>query len=476
MPGADEDVSLTVGGMPYRVRALDADKKRQVVARLTKDTKVELHAAAVRAGVDVVVLADTSGSMGCVDLPLPQESAFAARSGRRRMSRMEALKQSLQELLEIRLQVSGRISRFALMEFDDRARHRFPREGGMVQLDATSPAQLVTEYRHAVALLAPNGTTDIGNALHEAANLLHQHGRPGNDKLIVLVSDGAEWTPAGDGGTGEVVNAVKEPVSLMAHLHDALEINLHAIGISTEEWYRLAYGDMSKKQFVPDHGLLKELVKVGGGDPTTIGGLDVVADYFAGLGRGIVHRIREHLTEPPRPGPLLDHTRAALDLLRPAGAADFNQRREDLKGLIAELAGKCNTEAVRSGGRVVWDDGRISLLSDRELGILVTDDQRVPAFLIGLSEGFRPPSTDARFTTFVVLLDELRALGEHRVVDYRRVTTLCGTSVDSAGGAQVAVLQRVHDCLGDLHTALALLPSENYAEPPPNHRGYTYRD
>ncbi|KDN21862.1 vWA domain-containing protein [Amycolatopsis rifamycinica] len=476
VPGGDEEVSLVIAGVPYRVRELDVGKKRQVVARLTKDTEVELYASAVRAGVDVVVLADTSGSMGFVDLPISTETALLSKTTRRRMSRMEALKQSLRELLEIRLQVSGRISRFALLEFDHRVRHRFPRDGGMEQLDATSPDQLITEYRQAVALLAPDGRTDIGNALHEAANLLHRHGRPGNDKLVVLVSDGAEWTPAGDGGTGEVVQTVREPVSLMAHLNRELGIRLHAIGISTPEWYRQAGGDMSKRPLVPDHGLLEELVKVGGGDPTTVGGLDVLADYFAGLGGGIVHRVQGRLTEPARPGPLLDHTRAALDLLRPAGAADFNQRREDLKGRIAELAGQCNTEAQRTGGQVVWDDGRISMLSDRELGLLVTDDRRVPAFLIGLSEGFRPPSADPRFTAFVALLEEFRMLGRGRAVDYGRVAALCGTPVDSAGGCQVAVLQRVHDCLGDLRTVLAAGRAEPPPEPPAATGDFTYRD
>jgi hypothetical protein len=276
------------------------------------------------------------------------------------------------------------------------------------------------------------------------------------------------------------VQTVKEPVSLMAHLHRALGIRLHAIGISTPDWYQQAGGDMSKRPLVPDHGLLEELVKVGGGDPTTVGGLDVLSDYFAGLGGGIVHRVGERLGDPAQPGPLLDRTRAALDLLRPAGAADFNQRREELKGRIAELAGKCNTEAQRSDGRVVWDDGSISMLSDRELGLLVTDDLRVPTFLVGLSMGFRPLTADTRFATFVALLDELHALGQHRPVDYGRVAAWCGARVDSAGGCQVAVLQQVHDCLGDLHDALAVVPAKPPAEPPsaepPPSGGFTYRD
>jgi Mg-chelatase subunit ChlD len=86
---------------------------------------------------------------------------------------------------------------------------RFPKGGGMAELNAGAP--VVREFREAVALLTPEEAgTDIGQALHYAAQLLHTHVRPGNDRLVVLVSDGATWKPKGEEAYGEVVQAVND--------------------------------------------------------------------------------------------------------------------------------------------------------------------------------------------------------------------------------------------------------------------------
>src|SRR5205814_4184334 len=115
----------------------------------------------------------------------------------------------------------------------------------------------------------------------------------------VLVSDGADWAPRGERGTGEIREAITEPVSLMAHLHRDMKIRLHAIGISTRELYLRRFPD--QPGLTPNHGLLAELVKVGGGDPATIGGLDVLVEYFSGVGGGITHRVRGPLSSRPVP-------------------------------------------------------------------------------------------------------------------------------------------------------------------------------
>ncbi|MEJ2856032.1 MULTISPECIES: vWA domain-containing protein [unclassified Saccharothrix] len=491
VPSDGTDVSLPVDGVPHRVREIDLGGRSDVVASLTRDTVVELHASAVRAGVDIVVLADCSNSMSVDDLPVGLETRRLFGSTQHWITRMEALKRSLQELLDIRLQISGRVSRLALLEFNTRVRHRFPRQGGMAQLDGSSPESLVTEFRHAVALLRPDGGTDIGNALHEAANLLYQHGRPGNEKLIVLVSDGANWSPAGDRGTGEVVHTVEEPVSLVAHLHRDVGIRLHAIGISTAELFRRRGRYQPNETIVPNHALLEELVKVGGGDPTTVGGLDVLADYFAGLGGGIIHRVGERLTEPPRPGPLPDHTRAALDRLRSAGATDFDQRRGDLRGRISELAGLCDTEAQRVLGKPVWKQESIMRLSSREFGRLPAAEPELARFLVGLCGGLRPGHGSGHFTALRAVLDELSAAVTGQSADHARLAAVSGLPVDSPAAAQVAVMQRVHDVLADLHRTLAAArpevsppevsppaappPVEPAAQPPTTaKRGFTY--
>ncbi|MFT4125587.1 MAG: hypothetical protein QM662_05085 [Gordonia sp. (in: high G+C Gram-positive bacteria)] len=70
-------------------------------------------------------------------------------------------------------------------------REQFPREGGMIEFDADSPPRRIHDFRTAVATMHADGSTNIPNALHEAANLLYRYGRPGNEKLVVLISDGA---------------------------------------------------------------------------------------------------------------------------------------------------------------------------------------------------------------------------------------------------------------------------------------------
>ncbi|GAA3431795.1 vWA domain-containing protein [Kutzneria kofuensis] len=471
VPDGAADVFLTVNGVPHRVREIDLGGPRSGLACLTRDTAVELYVSSVRAGVDIVVLADVSNSMTVDDLPADVEGPWSR--GERWMTRLDALKRALMEMLDIRLQVSGRVSRLALVEFNEQARHKFPRGGGMAQLDGSSPEDLVADFRTAIALLRPSGGTNIGNALHEAANLLYQHGHPGNEKLIVLVSDGANWTPTGDQGTGEMVYTHQEPVSLVAHLHNDADIRLHAIGISTAELFHRRGRYQPNETIVPNHALLEELVKVGGGDPTTVGGLDVLADYFAGLGGGIVHRVGERLTEPPRPGPLPDRTRAALDRLRMAGAADWDGRRDELRGLIADLTKGCNDETKRVFGQPVWRDLVLQRLLSRELGQPITD---VNVFTRALANGLRLSRTTPPFAALCDLLGRLASMES----DYPSITALVGAQVDSPAAAQVLIMQRLHDQLGELHVALAeASPSattdSSRDEPAPKSR-YTYRE
>jgi Mg-chelatase subunit ChlD len=113
----------------------------------------------------------------------------------------------------------------------------------MAEVDGASPSELIQDFREAIGLLrAEEAGTIIGQALHYAAELLHKHGHPGNERLIVLISDGADWQPKEDKTTGEMHGGLEDPVSLMIHLHENLGIRLHAIGISNraifDPWFR----------------------------------------------------------------------------------------------------------------------------------------------------------------------------------------------------------------------------------------------
>ncbi|MER7246997.1 vWA domain-containing protein [Kribbella sp. NPDC000426] len=471
------DLFLSVNGVPHRVLEIDVDGQQTGLVSLSQETAVELYASSVRAGVDVVVLADISNSMTVDDLPVDVEGPRLFGSRNKWITRIDALKQALQEMLDIRLQVSGRVSRLALLEFNQSVRQKFPRGGGMAQLDGSSPDELVTDFRHAIALLRPEGATDIGNALHEAANLLYQHGRPGNEKLIVLVSDGANWTPSGEQGTGEIVHTVKEPVSLVAHLHRDVGIRLHAIGISTAELFHRRGKYQPSEAIVPNHTLLEELVKVGGGDPTTVGGLDVLAEYFTGLGGGITHRVSERLSEPSPPGPMADRTRAALTRLHVAGTADWDKRRDELRSLIADHAKGCNDQANRAYGRPLWSYLHLHQLLTRELG---QPTENLKTFIGGLTRGLHVAQGGPPFDALRGLLEQLATAD----AEYAALGHLVGAVVDSPPSGQVLIMQRVNDELLELHNTLAAMPAVSEAN---NHMeddtitrgtksGFIYRD
>ncbi|MFD0885637.1 VWA domain-containing protein [Streptosporangium algeriense] len=454
VPQPPEECWLEVDGVPHRVRALDSGGRTDVLARITERTVVEVFAPGVRGGVDIVILADTSGSMSIDDIVSPEGHY-------RRVTRMAALQQALIDLLEVRLRIDGRLSRVALAEFNHELRVSFPRGGGMAELDGSAPASVVNDFRTAVALLQPKRAgTDIGNALHEAAQLLYLHGVPDNDKLIVLVSDGAHWQPKGEQGTGEVVQAVQEPVSLMAHLHQNTGLRLHTIGISTQDMYRhwlTQTRQQSHPTSEPNHALLAHLVAVGGGDPSTIGGLDVLAGYFSGLGAGVSCGVRVGQGRR-RSGGL---SREAVRLLS-AGNAHDQGRRAKLGADLAELAGRCNEHLVR----VFGDSARLDYLQiDTTINRSILGDRSDERAFTELVRGlrcFRPRALPADVSGGLVaahgrlcgFLDDLQRLGRNSP-DYAEVGRLTGERLTGPGEAIVATVELLRTLLGQFAETLA---------------------
>ncbi|MGW7385084.1 vWA domain-containing protein [Streptomyces sp. NPDC054794] len=472
IPPDEQELWLDVGSVPFRVRQYDAGGRVGVIVKIGPRTTVDLFVPGSRSGVDIVILADCSGSMGCEDIVWEGEYA-AARAATQRdwrtftgsrnrtagVSRMRTLQDALQHLLDVRLQVSGRVSRVALMKFTHETEQVFPRQGGMAEVDAGTPAD-AEAFRHAIALLqAQAGGTDIGNALHEAANLLYRHQKPGNDKLIVLVSDGAHWAPKGDQGAGEVVYAHQEPVSLMEHLHTAMDIRVHAIGISTlpmyESWIARS-GVRDHESLRPDHTLLSELVRVGGGDPAAIGGYEVLDEYFSGLGAGLSRRVPT--TRIPRPASgvpagtaeVLREWAARLAAGRTAAQSqDFAQRRDFVRERLSAAVARC-VEAAQAALRT-------PLLDQRQLWDAVTlgiegrhgvSDARAFVRMVGralLSQsGATPPPKDVDAE-----LQRLRGFLSGLRDEHQRLTAP-GTAFDE----DEWILERC-DRLSDLVEALA---------------------
>ncbi len=304
-----EATSLEIDGLGLRVARVEpAPGDGASLIEITDQTRLSLLVPGTRTGVDVVVLADCSGSMSLDDLAVSSGEGGAKKGlfGFRRtpktrsMTRMEAVRIALDRLLQVRLESTGRASRMAVVEFTDRCVQVFPRAGGMVEVDGNASADLIREYRDAVQVLdSRDAGTSIGNAIRTATELLVRHGRQTNERLIVLISDGADWAPKKPEDAGEMVIGADEPVSLMEGYHQSenLRIHLHAIGVSEEtifsRWWRSRQGSAKPQAWmIPNHRLLEELVKVGGGDPARTGDTDVLLDYFSKLGSGIERALR----------------------------------------------------------------------------------------------------------------------------------------------------------------------------------------
>lgn len=298
---------LEISERPYRIAKLTPlPTNPKVILEISPNTNLNIFSTSAKSGVDMVILAGCSGSMSIDDLtdtsdPIPQRTwnLWSNKSQYRTLTRIKALQRSLSQLLEMRRRISGRVSRIALVGFTHESNVRFPRRGiGMSEVDGSSSTEIINDFKDAIGLLrAEEAGTNIGQALHFAAELLHKHGHPGNERLIVLISDGAEWKPKESDATGEVLTGLEDSVSLMAHLHETMGIHLHAIGISNttlfDKWMGINHpGQQAHQSMIPNHDLLHRLVDVGGNDPSRTGDTEVLEEYFSGLGQGVTRKIK----------------------------------------------------------------------------------------------------------------------------------------------------------------------------------------
>jgi Mg-chelatase subunit ChlD len=397
---ANQTPFLEVNGKPFRVRELSpGTSSDNTIIEIGPQTQLKVFAPGYKSGIDIVILADGSGSMRYPDLTdyaddVPASGGWnilrKTQSGVRGLERMVALHRALNQLLETRLRVSGRMSRVALVAFTTSSSVRFPRGGGMAEIDENVSPAVIQEFSDAINLLQadPTAGTDIGQAIYYAAELLYRNGRPGNDRLIVLISDGANWRPKGQDAAGEMVQAMQEPVSLMEHLHREMKIHLHAIGISNREifmrhWHRANPNKEPHPTLIPNHELLEQLVLVGGGEPTETGDTNVLQRYLIGLGAGVTRHIRS--PRPSSPPALQAYEIDALASARKPAArtstrAELQVELRELQAEIKSLRDACNGYTSGTVARLMF--AQTDKLLDAFTRYMVTEVQNVEEFIL----------------------------------------------------------------------------------------------
>jgi hypothetical protein len=235
-----KDLSLPILGRGYfNFRSIlpSPEALRSKTALVFDDnTGLNLFVPHRKSGVDMVVVVDASNSMDLSD--------YVGADGRPR-SRIEGVKVALEALLRRRLTSGSRVSRIAAMLFGSNTRMLYPLEPGMVEL--RTQAQLLEfgnciRYLNSVGLerLGVDRThTQISGALRYATELLDYHAQENNEKVVVLLSDGADWTEDSEGvSEGEIVRTSHDPAVLADSLHFDSQVRIHTVSISDEQALR----------------------------------------------------------------------------------------------------------------------------------------------------------------------------------------------------------------------------------------------
>ncbi len=411
-------------GSPYQVAELLPRDKASTIFEITAQTRLKVRSPRARAGVDIVILADCSGSMSNEDL-LDEKAG-------RRVQRIAALKQALRTLKGI-WQRPGPILRLALLGFTTQSSVLFPRSGGLQDLDPEASPEVFQEFLAATDELTPQPGpgTDIGQALHMGAEHLRRYGKAGNDRLFILISDGAHSEQDEDEADryGRTVQFLNDPVSLMSQLRLEEDIHLYAIGIGTranfEEWWKVRNPNQAPRPTdIPRHDLLKKIAAAGGGHCFDFSEASALRRYFDEIAAGITSTLDSQ--QPPKLPALSEKERNVLaaHVARSRAAAELpslRAQRAELLQQIRSLYVKCNELAIQRTGQplfAVGPDVDKLLLSDE----LIADASLGPDAQQALQQIFAAKGTATVFPHTVavelqnVLIPLLSAPGDAAIL------------------------------------------------------------
>lgn len=263
-PGrAARNLSLPTGRGYFNFRSLQPSPESlpsKTLLVFDEKTALKLFVPHRKSGVDMVIAVDASGSMDLHD--------YVDENNRAR-SRIDGVRGAMEKLLQRRLVSGTRVSRIAAIVFGANTQMLYPvQDQAMVEL--RSEAQ-IDEMRASIRNLSALGLdrlrvdrnhTDISGALQYAAELLDYYFEEGNEKMVILLSDGADWTEDTEGvSQGEVVTTARDPAVLADSLGFDSQIRIHTIAISNETALR-TYEDRkywSQGWAIPNKRLLEKV-------------------------------------------------------------------------------------------------------------------------------------------------------------------------------------------------------------------------
>jgi hypothetical protein len=260
----------------------------------TRETELFLFVPYNKCGVDMLILIDASGSMDTTDYI----------KNNQKHTRLEGVQDALSALIRRRLVVGSRVARLAIMAFGERTAMLYPPARGMAELTHSEQVEEIlaqikqkTQQEFLEQMQVDRGRTNIASALRDGANILNFSGREGNEKVLVLISDGAHWKECTDENRyGEITTTTADPASLADTLHDESDIRIHTIAITDENAYR-AYEENLKQgrsnvvvyNTAPNTALLRKIAEATNGIYLESPGMSALQKLFHEIAQGTTH-------------------------------------------------------------------------------------------------------------------------------------------------------------------------------------------
>ena len=254
-----------------------------------ESTQINLFIPHRKSGVDIVIVVDGSGSMDIDDFVY---------DGRRK-ARLDGVKRALDLLFQVKLVSGSRVSSLAVVAFGRNAKMLYPFTVEMKKVTDESQLESIrASIKHVNdaglgKIGVDRGGTVISNALKMASDLLDLYAQENNEKMVVLLSDGADWQEdSKDRSIGEVVRTSHDPAVLADSMHHDSNIRIHTVAISDEATFLRYYpGHRDQVGSVPNKALLRKIAEYTDGMFLESPSADLLARIFEELGVGALYPI-----------------------------------------------------------------------------------------------------------------------------------------------------------------------------------------
>jgi hypothetical protein len=263
----------------------------KAVLVFNENTRWNLFVPHRKGAVDIVILVDGSGSMDLED--------YVGRDDRPH-ARIEGVRDALEILFHRRLISGTRLSRIAVAVFGGDTKMLYPlQKAEMVEL--RQETQLAT-MRSSVRDLSRIGLerlgvdrnhTNISQAMQYAAELLNYYSEEGNERAIILLSDGAHWEEKEEKETeGEIITTAHDPAVLADSLHHDSEVRIHTVAISNEQAFRRwVNANSTNIGWIPNTKLLDRIATSTDGLFIESPDARALAKLFDELGEGTIYQV-----------------------------------------------------------------------------------------------------------------------------------------------------------------------------------------